>query len=97
MWFSIQDQKLTLRIIAKPNAKKSAIVKISDQGLHIALHAKPHKGEANKELILFLAGLFDVPKSQILLKSGESSKYKQVIFPCTEATQEILDKLMVLE
>lgn len=45
MWFKIQGLQIKLQIIAKPNAKKTAILKISDQELHIAIHAKPHKGE----------------------------------------------------
>lgn len=91
MWFKIQDQQIKLQIIAKPNAKKTAILKISDQGLHIAIHAKPHKGEANKELILFLSKIFKVPKSQIILKAGENSKYKQIIMPLTVAIQKFLN------
>lgn len=91
MWFSIQGKQVRLQIIVKPNAKKTALVKISEQELHIAIHAKPHKGEANKELILFLSKIFDVPKSQIILKTGEGSKYKQIIMPLTTEVQNILD------
>lgn len=91
MWFKIQDQQIKLQIIAKPNAKKTAILKISEQGLHIAIHAKPHKGEANKELIVFLSKVFKVQKSQIILKAGENSKHKQIIMPLTETIQKILN------
>lgn len=97
MWFKIQDKQVKLQIIAKPNAKKTAIVKITEQGLHIAIHAKPHKGEANKELISFLSNVFDLPKSQIILKTGESGKYKQIIIPLTTTIQKILnDPTMLL-
>lgn len=90
MWFKIQDQQVSLQIIAKPNAKKTAIIKISEQGLYIAIHAKPHEGAANKELIIFLSKIFDIPKSQIILKAGESSRYKQIIMPLTTSVQKIL-------
>jgi uncharacterized protein (TIGR00251 family) len=96
MWFKIQDQQVKLQIRAKPNAKKTSIVKITEQGLHIAIHAKPHKGEANKELILFLSKAFDVPKSQIMIKTGEGSKYKQIIIPLTASVQKILNNPMIL-
>lgn len=96
MWFKIQDQQIKLQIIAKPNAKKTAILKISEQALHIAIHAKPHKGEANHELILFLSKIFDVPKSKIIFKSGENSKNKQVIIPLTSTIQKTLNDLSVL-
>lgn len=91
MWFKMQDQQVKLYIIAKPNAKKTAIVKISEEGLHIAIHAKPHKGAANKELILFLSKIFEVPKSQIILKAGDNSRYKQIILPLTQTIRKILD------
>jgi uncharacterized protein (TIGR00251 family) len=96
MWFKIQDQKIKIRIIAKPLAKKSALLNISEQGLQIAIHAKPHKGEANKELILFLSKLFQIPKSKIILESGENSKYKQVTMPLTAAIQKIINDPLIL-
>lgn len=95
MWFRIQNQHVTVYIVAKPNAKKTALVKITEEALHIAIHAKPHKGEANKELVLFLSKLFAVPKSLLNLKTGEHSKYKQLIMPLTLDTQKILNELEV--
>lgn len=93
MFFKITEQKIKLFVIAKPNSKKTAILKINEEGLHIAIHAKPHHGEANKELISFLSKTFDVPKTKIILKSGENSKYKQIIMPLTAATLKCLDLL----
>jgi len=90
MWFKIHDQQVTIQIIAKPNAKKTALVKITEQALHLAIHAKPHQGEANKELLLFISKLFAVPKSSITLKTGERSKYKQVMMPATAGIQKLL-------
>src|SRR3990167_8244176 len=94
MWFNVQNQVVSIHILAKPNAKKTALLTVSDQGLHIALHAKPHKGEANKELISYLSKLFQLPKSQIVFQSGEGSKYKRVAMSLTETVQQKLDDLM---
>ncbi len=91
MWYKIQDQQVRINILAKPNAKKTAFLGISEQGMLISVHAKPHKGEANKELIAFLAKLFDVPKTQITLGKGEGSRYKQVVVPLTEAVQRLIN------
>mgnify|MGYP000917452298 CR=1 FL=1 len=91
MWFKIQDQQIRVQIIAKPNAKKTAILKISEEGLHVAIHAKPHKGEANKELIAYMSEVFGVPKSRVTLRMGEGSKHKQILMPLTDAIQKILD------
>lgn len=93
MWFKIQNQQVRISILAKPNAKKTAFLGISEQGLIISLHAKPHQGEANKELIVYLAKLFHLPKSQIILQKGEKSRNKQVIMPLTDNVQKLINTL----
>jgi uncharacterized protein YggU (UPF0235/DUF167 family) len=90
MWFKIQNQHIELRIIAKPNAKCSKLLNITEEGLYIALHAKPHQGEANKELIFYLSKLLRVPKSQIILQKGEGSRYKFVLLPLTDTVNQFL-------
>ncbi|HSW70815.1 MAG TPA: DUF167 domain-containing protein [Gammaproteobacteria bacterium] len=90
MWFKIQSQQVELRIFAKPNAKRTALIKVHDE-LHIALNAKPHEGEANKELICYLAKLLQLPKGHIILKRGEGSRHKVVIIPLTAEVQKFLD------
>lgn len=90
MWFKIQDQQVSLCILVRPNAKKTALLDITEQGLSISLHAKPQEGEANKALIVFLAKLFKQPKSQIILQRGKTSRYKQVVLPLTDVVKQLL-------
>lgn len=90
MWFKIQNQQIQIKILAKPNAKKTTFLAISEQGMHISLHAKPHHGEANKELISYLSILFRIPKSQIHLVHGEASKHKKVLLPLNDIVRELL-------
>ena len=94
MWFTLYDAQVKLKIFAKPHAKHTKFLKISDDGLHITLHAKPHAGAANKELISYLAKLLDLPKSYICLQQGESSRYKIIVIPMTTKVQEFLDDPM---
>lgn len=93
MWFKIQRQQVILQIIAKPHAKRTAVVKITEEALHIALHAKPCEGAANKALISFLSEIFALPKSSIILKTGARSKYKQVLLPLNDAVRQLLEGL----
>ena len=93
MWFNIKNQKITLSILAKPKAKKTALVKIDEQGLHISLHANPQEGEANTELIRFLAEFFKLPKSQIALVRGQNSRKKQVELPYSESIKRFLQDM----
>jgi uncharacterized protein len=90
MWYKIQNHQVKINILVKPNARKTDFLGIGEQGLLISLHAKPHKGEANRELISYLAKLFKLPKSQITLLKGEGSRYKQVVIPLTESVFKII-------
>ena len=93
MWYQIQDQQVKLIVFAKPNAKKTALIAVTENELQISLHAKPHQGEANKELISFLSELFDVPKSKIVLLRGEGGRHKQVVMPLTDWVRQRLSEL----
>lgn len=90
MWFKIQNQHVGINILVKPNARKTVFLGICKHGLLISLHAKPHQGTANKELISYLAELFHLPKTQIILKSGEKSRYKLIVVPLTENVKKII-------
>ncbi len=92
MWFTIKDQTVELRIVAKPNARITALVAVNDDALQIALHAKPHKGEANKELIRFLSKLLNVPKSMIALEHGDACKYKKIVVPLNSDVQQFINQ-----
>jgi uncharacterized protein (TIGR00251 family) len=96
MWYNIINTRVQLTILAKPNAKKSACIKIDEQGMHIALHALPHGGEANKVLLDYLSELFDIPKSQIKLMKGQKSRYKQVSMPLSADVKLRLAELNAL-
>jgi len=92
MWFKINGQQVKINILAKPNAKKTAFLGISEQGLLISLHAKPHQGAANKELISYLSKLFELPKNQIVLQKGEGSRHKQVVVPLTDVVYKLISQ-----
>ncbi len=81
MWFKIDEQCVQFTVLVKPNAKKTEMLKVDDQGIHISLHAKPNQGEANQELIEYLSDYFHVPKTKIQLLRGEHGRNKQVVVP----------------
>ena len=69
-------QKLSVKV--KPNSKQQKIETGADEGLIIHLKSPPVDGKANKELIKLLATEYGVRKSQVTIKSGLTSKMKQV-------------------
>jgi uncharacterized protein (TIGR00251 family) len=62
----------------KPNSKQQKITEYEDGSLIVHLKSPPVDGKANEELIKLLAEKFDVPKSDIRIKSGLSSRQKLV-------------------
>jgi len=66
------------QVKVKPNSKQQAIEESADGSLTVYLKSPPVDGKANKELMELLAEKFDVPKSQIRIKLGLSSRTKLV-------------------
>ncbi|MEB3830166.1 DUF167 domain-containing protein [Phormidium sp. CCY1219] len=70
-----------LNVKVKPNSKQQNISEEPDGTLTIRLKSPPVDGKANAELIKLLSKRFNVPKSQITIKSGLSSKNKLIELP----------------
>ena len=86
------QQSCTIEILLKPNAKQCSISIGADGIIHVRVNAPPIDGRANKALIEFLSDKFDIPKSCISIKRGETSKSKVVeIFGKTKT--EVMEKL----
>ncbi len=66
------------RVKVKPNSKSQNIKEEADGSLIVQLKSSPVDGKANDELIKLLAKQFDVPKSNIRIKSGLSSRQKLI-------------------
>ncbi len=64
---------------AKPKAKKNQLEVLSNNTLKIRVNAPPIDGKANKAIIEYLSEIFEIPKSNILLLKGETSKYKRYV------------------
>lgn len=62
----------------QPRASRSGVAGELDGALKIRLAAPPVDGEANEELIRVLAKLFDMPRAQIAIASGQTSKNKLI-------------------
>lgn len=69
--------KLTVKV--KPNNKKPGLEFISETECIARLKSPPVDGKANVELITLLAKYFHVPKNNITIQSGLSSKSKLVL------------------
>jgi hypothetical protein len=72
------EAPVTLSIRIQPRASKNEIVALAGGGLKIRLTAPPVDGAANEALVKFLADALSIPKSNVEIASGHTSKNKIV-------------------
>lgn len=77
-WLQMDEAGVTLTLYIQPGAKKTEVVGLHGEALKIRLHAPPVEGQANAQLIAFLALHLAVPKRGVTLLSGETSRAKKV-------------------
>lgn len=62
-----------------PNAKEDSVVGEVEGVLKLRVMAPPDKGKANKAVLELLAKHFKIPKRSIFIKSGHTSRLKQIV------------------
>ena len=76
-WFRVVgDGRITLTLHIQPGAKKTEFAGLHGDALKIRLAAPPVDGKANEALIKFVAETLKLPKSAVILKSGQTSRRK---------------------
>ncbi|MGB2910446.1 MAG: DUF167 domain-containing protein [Anaerolineales bacterium] len=82
-----------LKIRVTPRAKRDEVYTILEDGtVKVRLTAPPVEGKANKALIKYFSGIFEIPRSQIEILSGFKSRNKRVSIQGMGSV-EIYDKL----
>jgi len=69
---------LLLSIVVQPKAGKDEIAGPQGEELKVRIKAPPVDGEANQGLVKFLSKIFKVPKSNIQIISGDTSRHKRI-------------------
>lgn len=77
---------LIVKII--PNASKNSLEGFQEGILKIKIQASPDKGKANEALVEFLAETLEVPKREIRILSGHTSRLKKIDIP-PEASKKL--------
>lgn len=71
---------IEIAVKVTPKAHRNEILGWENSELKVRIAAVPEKGDANKELIRFLAKELGIGKSQIIILSGETSRHKRLLF-----------------
>lgn len=77
-WLRQSGEDAVLSLHVQPGAKKTEIAGEHGDALKIRLAAPPVDGKANDCLVAFLAERLGMPKSRIVLESGQTSRTKRV-------------------
>jgi len=86
-WLTPCSGGVELAVLVQPRASRSRVVGEHDGQLKIQLAAPPVDGEANAALVELLAKLLSVPRRQVSLISGETSRRKRVRVEGVEPTE----------
>jgi hypothetical protein len=70
---------------AVPGASRSEVAEVSPERIRVRVAAAAVDGQANHELLRFLAGLFGVRRSAVTLVRGQRSRDKLVRIAGVEA------------
>ena len=76
-----------LNVRAQPRSSRSGIDGLLGDAVKVRIRCAPVDGKANKELVETLAEAFDLPKSAVEFKSGETSKAKRILLRGITAEQ----------
>ena len=93
-WCSQHGEAVRLSMQVLPNAKKTEVVGLIDGVLKIRLQAQPLEGQANEELIRFIATKMKLPKKQISVVRGLTSQQKMIEIK-TEQECEAVSQLLL--
>jgi len=77
-WLRETPAGIRLAVIAAPRASRTEITGVAEGRLRVRLAAPPVEGEANHELVRYLARTLGVPRSAVAVTAGASGRRKTV-------------------
>lgn len=88
----LDGDSLLLRVKVLPNAGRNQLAGLRGEELLVRLQAQPRKGEANRELLHFLAKSLGLPRGSLQIVSGQTSGHKLLRLPA--AARGLLEPLL---
>lgn len=77
-WYCWSGDSVILTLRVQPRAKRDEIAGPHGDALKVRITAPPVDGAANAHLLAWLAELFDVPRANVTLESGEQGRNKRI-------------------
>lgn len=80
---------MKIKIYIQPNSKKSGYAGLYDGIPKLKITAPPVDGAANSEIIKIFSKLLNIPKSDIVISSGQASRLKILDINTDKSHEEI--------
>ena len=94
--YTESPEGVIVNVRAQPRSSRSGVDGVVADALKVRLRSAPVDGKANRELVETVADAFDLPKSRVKFKSGETSKTKRIIL-CGVSADEFETMLKSVE
>ena len=91
-----REGHIVLPVRVTPNARKTEVLGWEENTLKIKLAAPPVDGKANKALCAFMADWLDIPKRDISLISGDTSRIKRLKIAVTEKQYAVIQQVLAV-
>ena len=79
LWMQEKDGGVLFRVQIQPRASKSEAAGLLGDALKLRLTAPPVEGAANRACVEFFAKALGLPKSNLAITSGQSSRKKTLL------------------
>ena len=86
-YFTETPEGIVLNVKAQSRSSRAGIDGLLGDAVKVRIRCAPVDGKANKELVETLADAFDLPKSRVIFKSGETSKTKRILLQGLSAAE----------
>ena len=84
---------MKIKVYIQPNSKKSGYAGVYDGLPKLKITAPPVDGAANAEIIKIFSKLLNIPKSDIIISSGQASRLKILDINTDKSHEEIINKI----
>lgn len=84
---------MKIKVYIQPNSKKSGYAGLYDGIPKLKITAPPASGAANSEIIKIFAKILNIPKSDVIISSGQVSRIKILDINTDKSHEEIINKI----
>jgi len=88
------ETHVVVAVHAQPRAARTAVAGMHGDAVKIRLHAAPVDGAANEELVRFVAARLDVPRRDVDIVGGATSRSKRVRVRTALSVEDVVRRLL---